>query len=398
MGYTLNDVSLVTPSRTNLKYLKWNYEAVRKNLGPDVWICYADDASTDGTWEWMKEIMESDPKVKAIRNEGPIRLGHTILYDRVIDELVETDLFVIWHADMYATNDCFDHALELVSDTNIVSLTRIEPPLHPPGPEKVLADLGTEPEEFKERELAELVVDLRKTNNRKITHGIFAPWMCTKKTFQEIGGHDPLYAPQSKEDSDIFDRFLLYGCTFDQTWDGYLYHMTCRGSRYNPTLTTVGKESSEWLKQNERSTRNFIRKWGRFVKHDKFMHPIVPHKYDIGFVIHNCTGQLLSTLEPWASNIYSDCEPHEIHSIINWFQSETTFDLSDRLCNIDDEQINDIIISFDGSLLTIDRLKFLYQLPEILTDSGNVGEMEYDIFKVNIRSLQTYEHELIKLK
>ena len=38
-------------------------------------------------------------------------------------------------------------------EKTIVSLTRIEPPLHPDGPEKVLVDYGIEPEEFKEEEL-----------------------------------------------------------------------------------------------------------------------------------------------------------------------------------------------------------------------------------------------------
>ena len=35
----------------------------------------------------------------------------------------------------------------------VVSATRIEPPLHPDGPEKILEDFGIEPEEFKEQEL-----------------------------------------------------------------------------------------------------------------------------------------------------------------------------------------------------------------------------------------------------
>ena len=42
-----------------------------------------------------------------------------------------------------------------------------------------------------------------------------------KEDFQSIGGHDPLYFnPQSKEDSDIFNRFLLNGHELIQTWDG----------------------------------------------------------------------------------------------------------------------------------------------------------------------------------
>jgi hypothetical protein len=36
------------------------------------------------------------------------------------------------------------------------------------------------------------------------------------------------------------------------------------------------------------------------------------------------------------------------------------------------------------------------RLPEIIKESGELGIMEYDIFKLNIKSLKTYEEELIK--
>ena len=42
---------------------------------------------------------------------------------------------------------------KIQTNKTIVSLTRIEPPLHPDGPEKMLMDFGVEPEEFKEEEL-----------------------------------------------------------------------------------------------------------------------------------------------------------------------------------------------------------------------------------------------------
>ena len=67
-----------------------------------------------------------------------------------------------------------------------------------------------------------------------------------------------------------------------------------------------GRESSEWLEQNLRSTRNFIRKWGHKVKHDSMMYPIIPPKYDIGFVVKNCDYKHVNELEPWCSDLY--CE------------------------------------------------------------------------------------------
>ena len=42
-------ISFIQPSRSNLKYLKWSYESIRKNLGYRHEICMADDFSDDGT-------------------------------------------------------------------------------------------------------------------------------------------------------------------------------------------------------------------------------------------------------------------------------------------------------------------------------------------------------------
>ena len=60
--------------------------------------------------------------------------------------------------------------------------TRIEPPLHPDGPEKILHDCGIEPEEFDEQKLFEY---LNTTDTgTKPTRGIFAPWSIYKEDFQ----------------------------------------------------------------------------------------------------------------------------------------------------------------------------------------------------------------------
>ena len=275
-------ISFIQPSRNNLKYLKWSYNSIRKNLGYRHEICWADDFSNDGTWEWMNEIVKKDPNVKIHRNEGPTRLGHTILYDTLVD-MATSDIVMIYHADMYACPGMDDAVLDKLTKGSVVSATRIEPPLHPDGPEKILMDFGIEPEEFDEHKLLSWINEERP---EKYTKGIFAPWAMYKEDFLAIGGHDPLYAPQSKEDSDIFNRFVLAGYTLRQTWQGLVYHMTCRGSRFadgakrNPDgqVFMKNRETDEWLKQNQRSTRNFIRKWGHFVKHDEYLMPMIPPK------------------------------------------------------------------------------------------------------------------------
>ena len=355
-------ISFIQPSRNNLKYLKWSYDSIRKNLGYRHEICWADDFSDDGTWEWMQEIAEKDGNIKIHRNEGPTRLGHTILYDTLVD-MATSDIVMIYHADMYACPGMDEEVLKHLERGKVVSATRIEPPLHPNGPEKILVDFGIEPEEFKEQDLLTwLESDMEVSKNiGKTTNGIFAPWAIYKEDFQSIGGHDPLYAPQSKEDSDIFNRFVLAGYETIQTWQGFVYHMTCRGSRFkdgamrNPAgqVFMKGRESSEWLAQNLRSTRNFIRKWGHMVKHDEYLKPIIPPKYDIGFVAYNCDKQMLYELEPWCSDIYLDYGSVGRYS--NEYrveeQSNTQFNLDNKIWmygNTKPRDLkNNIILEFD---------------------------------------------------
>jgi len=390
-------ISFIQPSRNNLKYLKWSYEAIRKNLGYRHEICMADDFSDDGTWEWMKEIAKKDQNVKIHRNNGPTRLGHTILYDTLVD-MSTNDIVMIYHADMYALPDMDTEVLKHIKPGVVVSATRIEPPLHPEGLEKVLMDFGIEPEEFKEQELLKWYSEDYKPQ-QKTTEGIFAPWAIYKEDFQKIGGHDDLFAPQSKEDSDIFNRFILAGYEVVQTREGCVYHMTCRGSRFadgaqrNPMgdVTMVGRETDEWLLQNERSTRNFARKWSSYCLHDDYLKPYVQPKYDIGYVVKNCDINGLRGLEPWSDGMFIDNESLVEH-YIKEEQPNTQFDLTKRLTEKLD---NDIIVDFDLSKLNQEEFEMLIILPEIIKDSGKVGEFTIGIFNIKINKIQTYEKELI---
>ena len=388
-------ISLIQPSRNNLKYLKWSYEAIRKNQGEhEVEICVADDASTDGTWDWCVEKMSSDPHFKAIKNEGPERLGHTILYDRLINDVATNDIAMIYHADMYLCPNALTSIEKHIKPGVIVSLTRIEPPLHPPGPEKILWQGGLEPEEFLEKEL--LVEVPKFTDVDKVTEGIFAPWAFYRKDFQEIGGHDPLYAPQSKEDSDIFNRFQLNGIKFIQTWEGFVYHMTCRGSRRNTLdkAKNIYEDSPEWLAQNMRSTRNFIRKWGHFVIHDPLMKPIIPPKYDIGIILKNGNESLLRALEPWGNNLYSD---FDYSNYIKEEQVNTIISLSDRLKPYDNEKNNEILVEIDGSNFNEQDYTFLQRLTQIIQNIGEIGDFKLGNIKVSIIQMNEYQNDLIKI-
>jgi len=388
-------ISLIQPGRNNLKYLKWAYDAIRKHQGKhEVEICVADDASSDGTWVWCQEMMAKDDNFKAILNDTGKRLGHTILYDRLINEVATNDVAMIYHADMYLCPGALDAIEREIEEKTIVSLTRIEPPLHPDGPEKILWSGGVEPEEFLEEEFLKQLPSMKDAG--KITGGIFAPWAFYRKDFQEIGGHDALYAPQSKEDSDIFNRFQLNGVKFKQVWDGFVYHMTSRGSRRNTLdkAKNIYEDSPEWLAQNQRSTRNFIRKWGHFVAHDKLLVPLVPPKYNVGYVLQNATEVLVNAIEPWCDNVYTDCD---FSNYVKNEQVNTLFDLSKRVLTLDADITNDIVINIDCQQFTDNDFIYIQKLSRIIEDSGEIGTFALGNLVIDIKQIVEYTKDLIKL-
>ena len=396
-------ISFIIPSRNNLKYLEWAYNSIRKNQGNHkVQICVADDASEDGTWDWCKEKMDEDPYFNAIQNKGPKRLGLVILNDKLVNEVAKYDVCIVYHADMYLCPGALDSIEQHLKEKTIVSLTRIEPPLHPPGPEKILKDYGIEPEEFKEDLLLNNLgsSDFTGPGLNTTTEGIFAPWAFWKKDFQEIGGHDIVFAPQSKEDSDIFNRFHLNGIKFVQTWEGFVYHMTSRGSRFNPySGGAPGQNSQEWIGTTTRNTKEFIRKWGHMIKHDNFMKPIVPPKYEIGIVVENCTPQLLEALEPWCNYIYVDMEEFVVYSIKE--QENSSFNIDERVRGFDPNKhvIKDnITIKVDGNTFGNEEFRHIQNISEIIQYSGEIGEFELDNLKIQINDLTTYENDLIITK
>jgi len=378
-----------------LKYLKWCYEAIRANLShKEHEVCVADDASNDGTWEWCEEMHKQDPCFKAVRNEGPDRKGMTELYNLLIEKVATNDVVMIYHADMYISKNADLLIEKHLKPQTVVCLTRVEPPLHPGGPEKITQDFGSEPETFKKVEFDRWLLETKVNRKDKTTEGVFAPWAIYKEDFLKIGGHDLLFAPTSKEDSDIFNRFLLNGYKFVQLWESCVYHLTCRGSRFNPAITAVGKDSLEWQQQNVKSSRNFIRKWGHFVKHNDFMKPVVPNRYNVGFVALNCDEYRVALLEPWCDTLYSDVD---YTRYIAAEQKNTKFDLKKKLKSYDEPKMNDVVVSFDANKINNKSFEFFNMLQLMLEDSGQIGNLEYDIFKLQINRLVDHKQSLVNV-
>lgn len=405
-------ISFIIPSRNNLKYLRQAVESIQEHYGNRHDIVLLDDASTDGTWEWIQSL-EGD-NISKYRNEGPERQGHTILYDKGV-EISKTEVFSILHADMVIAPGYVENLLKHLQNRTVVAATRVEPPLHPPGPEKFVRLFGTEPEEFKKKDFLEFVKENQTIYKDQTTNGIFAPWCMFKEDFQAIGGHDKLFAPMELEDSDIFNRMYLAGYRLVQSRDSFTYHMTCRGSRFKDGLEVEAeiplpdgtiwykvKDSEEYTALRAIKFREWWRKWGSNVLHDELMMPKVLPKYNIAFVVNHCNLRTLELLEPWCDRLYIDDEMGVLFAA--YYETEhknTSYDLRKRILTTkynDPRGENDIVLEFDMKQFTHKSFDIIQQLPEIIKESGEIGEFELDIFKITINSLTEYQNDLIVCK
>lgn len=396
----MNKITFCIPSKSNLRYLKTCIPSIRKNAyRKDHDIIVFVDSDEDGTVDWLESV-KGEYKIKILINPdiGNSLYGIGRAYDKCIQE-AKTDQVMIFHADMmlgkYADKKLFD----VMGEKTTACSTRVEPPLHPNNGEKILKDFGMWPEEFKDVEFDVFVE--KHINSTKVTDGVFAPWMVNRSEFLDIGGHDYILK-SCREDSDVFNRMSLAGFTFKQPWNSLVYHLAGRGAG---SFSQDKERHEAWKLDMQNSTKEFIRKWGHNVRHDSLMKPIIPHKYDIGLLVENVptnqqTFQLLSIIEPWVSNLFIDNQII-IDSYIQQEQKNTTFDLMRRVQQIQATSLkeNDILLktTYEKFISNpTENIQFIQQLQDILTESGEIGEMEYGCFKINIHSLKTYEHELIK--
>ena len=395
----MQKITFVIPSRNNLEFLQLAYKSIR-NLRTKHEVLVLDDASTDGTAEWISSLNDEDLITHV--NPGPERIGIVGMFDKGI-EMARTEIIFAFHADMIAGPNLDKNILKHLERGTVVSATRIEPSLHPPGPEKITQDWGIEVEEIDFNGVVNAIGHFENQNKDKTTEGIFAPWCMYKEDFLAIGGHDEVFAPQSKEDSDLFNRFVLNGYKVIQSWDGLVYHFTSRGSRFNKHAGgAAGQNSEEWIYTTTKNGREFIRKWGSFIKHDSLMKPIIAPKYNVAFVIKSCNLEMLEVFEPWCDRIYIDDTMQVFTShYIDKEQSNTKFDLSKRIYTIehnDPKLENDIVVEFDMKKFDQQSFSIIQQLPEIIKESGEVGEFELGVFKITINSLTEYQKDLIVCK
>ena len=111
----------------------------------------------------------------------------------------------------------------------------------------------------------------------------------------------------------------------------------------------------------ESKRKEYLRKWGSWVKNDEFQHPIIPPAYKKKFIITPPNPVLEEILEPWFNNG------------------------------------EDIIVEINSTNFTQDDFQIITQLNEIIKDSGEIGQFNLGNLKITIKSLQEYQNDLIHI-
>lgn len=384
---TQKDVTLVIPSYNNLRHLKNVYDSIKRNAS-EVKIIMLDDGSTDGTFEWLNSL-EKDKQISLVyRSEQ--RVGHTILYDKGI-ALANTEIVGIIHADMIVGPNYIENLLKHLKPKTVICGTRIEPPLHPEGREKIIKDFGMDFDSLNIPAFEEFVIkyqtmvqDSYFDNGIKTTKGMFAPWILYKKDFDYVGGHDKIFAPFPYEDSDIFQRWMLAGYDLIQSRDAFVYHLTCRGHRWTGE---IGQDDAYFQNASNKSARNYLRKWGSWIQNDEYQLPIIPKKYDIGIVLQGSSYNtlLMDILEPWCSNIYIS-DKDSVSEYIKNEQPNTLIDLESKF-KIDQEPTNDILLVISINEFDNKSAEILKTLQYVIDQFGEVGDFQLGNMILSIRKM-----------
>ena len=229
-------------SNNNLNYLKLAVKSIRQNAYYKNMpiIVYAENC-TDGTNEWLED------------NKYDIELLK--LYD---------DL---------------DPKVRLIA-----SSFRIQPKIFPADPEYRPGTVfvptnafGVYHDNFDSLTFDEWSLEFCKENNILVRKGGGAGFFCRKQDYEWIGGNDPLFAPASWEDKDLFIRMQLEGYEFKMISESVVWHFSARGSHFrDEAKDNFSMKSERQIKSEHTNMQKFINKWGLLPEEDEstFVKPI----------------------------------------------------------------------------------------------------------------------------
>ena len=253
----------------NLEYLKIAVDSVRKNsfYKDAPFIIHAENC-TDGTNEWLKENSEKyNLEYYLDKNDNPKGIGGGMNF---CADRVETDYIMFLHSDFYVTPN-WDKALmdthnKYPNEKLWVNSHRVEPQMFPnsqsrPGTVVVSKEtFGAYHNDFKSVLFDKYAELFTSENDFEIPKGEGVSGLIKKEHWDEIGGNDPLFAPASYDDMDLFLRMLQNGFRFILPTTSLVWHFGARGS--HRLEENDGRSSERQMKAEQANIQKWVSKWG----------------------------------------------------------------------------------------------------------------------------------------
>lgn len=262
----------------NLPYLKIAVESVRNNsfYKDAPFIVHAENC-TDGTNEWLEQHGEEwnlEYYIERDNSVPGIGQGMNFCADKV-----KTEYIMFLHSDFYVTKDwdkaCYDVIRENPDKKQWVFSHRVEPKMFPgsntrPGTIIVeKADFGAYHYDFNKEYFDQYADQFTKENfTYRIPKAEGVSGLIKKSDWDEIGGNDPLFAPASWEDMDLFLRMQQAGFDFILTGSSLIWHFGARGS--HRLEENDGKSSDRQLEAERNNQEKWLKKWNGLPVFDQF--------------------------------------------------------------------------------------------------------------------------------
>lgn len=260
----------------NLPYLKLAIQSVRTH---SYWkdapfIIHAENCS-DGTDEWLEENADAyDLEYYIDKNDNPKGIGGGMNF---CADRVKTEYINFLHSDFYVTKN-WDLELMKVHDKYEdeklwVNSFRIEPNMFGdtdrPGTHFVPKEaFGAYHEDFNPRLMLDYAKQIADKNDFEIPKGEGVSGLVRKSWWDAIGGNDPLFAPTSWDDYDLFWRMLKEGGKFLMPTKSIVWHFGARGSH---RLEENNNQTSDRQKKAEQvNAQKFFNKWKGLPKFDQY--------------------------------------------------------------------------------------------------------------------------------
>jgi GT2 family glycosyltransferase len=288
MGRRMEQHKITTciSSNNNLEYLKLAIKSIRQNAYYKNMpiIIYAENC-TDGTNEWLSNN-EYDLEYYIENNEIEKGIGGGM--DFCVNKS-QTEFVNIIHSDMWVAPNQDLELLKLYDniDNNtrlIASSFRIQPKIFPNDPDYrpgtvfvPIDEFGAYHDDFNNKYFDKWATEFSQNNNINVRKGGGAGFFCRKADYEWIGGNDPLFAPASWEDKDLFIRMQLEGYQFKMTVKSVVWHFSARGSHFrDEAKDNFNSKSKRQTISEQINVQKFINKWGRLPDEDDqtFVKPI----------------------------------------------------------------------------------------------------------------------------